>query len=156
MLEHEACPADSVVRTLNDASGRSYSRSYPVRRRSSSIRNSGGRSCWWRSRYSAISSSAFRIGSASTVAKKRRHTEKSPRLTAGASRDEEEAGMALSREPQFRPIRQYRGPYLKDVMAITKRRFHRQLASHSPGASEDDPELGGTDLLSNSWCKRLG
>jgi hypothetical protein len=54
--------------------------------------------------------------------------------------------MALSREPQFRRIRQYRGPYLKDVMAITKRRFHRQLASHSPGASEDDPELCGTDL----------
>ncbi len=94
-------PLIQWFRTLNDASGRSYSRSYPVRRRSSSIRNSGGRSCWWRSRYSAISSSAFRIGSASTVAKKRRHTEKSPRLTAGASRDEEEAGIALSVSPNF-------------------------------------------------------
>src|SRR6266566_6311761 len=77
---------------------RAYS---PMRRRSSSIRNIGGRSSLCRSRYSAISSSAFRVGAASTLAKKRRHTEKSPRLTAGASRDEEEAGMALSVSPNF-------------------------------------------------------
>src|SRR5262245_47588647 len=65
-------------------------------RRSSSIRNAGGRSCWCRSRYSAISSSAFRVGSARALVKKRRHTE-IPHLTASASRDKEEAGMALSR-----------------------------------------------------------
>src|SRR5215831_15557364 len=71
-----------------------------VLRRSSSIRNAGGRSSWCRSRYSAISSSAFRFGSASTLAKKRRHTEM-PRLTAGASRDKKEAGIALSRSSHF-------------------------------------------------------
>ena len=65
-------------------------------RRSTSIRNAGGRSCWCRSRYSAISSSAFGVGPATTLVKKRRQREM-PRLTAGASRDEEEAGMALSR-----------------------------------------------------------
>jgi hypothetical protein len=46
-------------------------------RRSSSTRKVGGRSCWCRSRYSAISSSALRVGSASTLVKKRRHTEMS-------------------------------------------------------------------------------
>jgi hypothetical protein len=65
-------------------------------RRSTSIRNAGGRSCWCRSRYSAISSSAFGVGPATTLVKKRRQSEM-PRLTAGASRDKEEAGMALSR-----------------------------------------------------------
>ena len=67
-------------------------------RRSSSIRNAGGRSCWCRSTYSAISCSALRVGSASTFVKKRRHTEM-PRLTADASKDKEEASMTLSRCP---------------------------------------------------------
>src|SRR5260370_41309318 len=69
-------------------------------RRSSSIRNAGGRSCWCRSRYSAISSSAFGVGPANTLVKNRCHNEM-PRLTAGASIDKEGAGMALSRQPYF-------------------------------------------------------
>src|SRR5438128_292975 len=93
----------------------------PMRRRSSSIRNAGGRSCWWRSRYSAISSSALRVGLVSTVATKWRHTENSPRLTAGASKDEEKAGMGVS--PSIFQQQPYRGPYLDDVMVITKMRF---------------------------------
>jgi type I restriction enzyme, R subunit len=94
--------AEIVTRCRMETSGKEPQRvvqqaSYGLMlRRSSSIRNAGGRSCWCRSRYSATSSSAFRVGSARTLVKKRRHTEM-PRLAASASRDKEEAGMALSR-----------------------------------------------------------
>src|SRR5262249_40210564 len=69
-------------------------------RRSSSIRSAGGRSCWCRSRYSAISSSTFGVGPANTLVKNRCHNE-TPRLTVGASIDQEEAGIALSRQHPF-------------------------------------------------------
>src|SRR5262249_47862968 len=59
-----------------------------------------GRSCWCRSRYSAISSSAFGVDPANTLVKNQCHNEMS-RLTAGASIDKEEAGIALSRQPHF-------------------------------------------------------
>src|SRR5215472_17157755 len=91
-------------------------------RRSSSIRNAGGRSCWCRSRYSAISSSAFGVGPANTLVKNRCHNEM-PRLIAGASIYKEEASMALSRQPHFRHL--YRGFYRDDVMGITKRSIVR-------------------------------
>src|SRR5262249_35307235 len=64
------------------------------------IRNAGGRSCWCRSRYSAISSSTFGVGPANTLVKNRCHNE-TPRLTVGASIDKEEAGIALSRQHPF-------------------------------------------------------
>src|SRR5262249_13927014 len=91
-------------------------------RRSSSIRNAGGRSCWCRSRYSAISSSAFGVGPANTLVKNRCHNEM-PRLTTGASIYKEEAGIALSRQPHLE--HPYRGFYLDDVMGITKRSIVR-------------------------------
>jgi hypothetical protein len=53
-------------------------------RRSSSIRNAGGRSCWCRSRYSAISFSAFGVGPANTLVKNRCHNEM-PRLGGAAA-----------------------------------------------------------------------
>src|SRR5262249_52085848 len=99
-------------------------------RRSSSIRNAGGRSCWCRSRYSAISSSAFGVGPANTLVKNRCHNEM-PRLTAGASIDKEEAGIALSRQHPFHTYTHIAGFYLDDVMGITKRSIVRNSCRRS-------------------------
>ena len=92
-------------------------------RRSSSIRNAGGRSCWCRSRYSAISSSAFGVGPATTLVKKRRQSEM-PRLTAGASREKRKQAWHFPVSP-FRRIHPHRGLCLDDVIAITKRSIVR-------------------------------
>ena len=92
-------------------------------RRSTSIRNAGGRSCWCRSRYSAISSSAFGVGPATTLVKKRRQSEM-PRLTAGASREKRKQAWHFPVSP-FRRIHPHRGLCRDDVIAITKRSIVR-------------------------------
>jgi hypothetical protein len=149
MIERFALSLNGATTAANPAMERGTAasiRAYgPMRRRSSSIRNAGGRSYWCRSRYSAISSSAFRVGPARTVAKNRHHTEKSPLLTAGASRDVEGASMALSREPHFRRLRRYRGLYLKDVMAVTKRRFPAEIR-HSTSVRSPRPNAASSNL----------
>ena len=92
-------------------------------RRSTSIRNAGGRSCWCRSRYSAISSSAFGVGPATTLVKKRRQSEMplSPQVLPEIKRKQ----AWHSPVSPFRRIHPYRELCLDDVIAITKRSIVR-------------------------------